>query len=156
MNRLKESFYLAMIIIGLLALSFHLANAQVVYLWESDSVLIRQETKVQEFGWITDSIIWVVTDTTFEGDCKCEHDWVLDVEKLGSIDIHFIFGFEVMDCTRLNPDGKHCNEHQSATREKICRKCLFSVIEREKWFQRYVAPPKSEFERLKEKQMDKR
>ena len=110
---------------------------------------------IAKFGWITDSIKWVAMDTTFEGNRECAHEWVLDAKKPGSIDIHFTFGFEIMDCIRLNPDGKHCNEHQSATREKICRNCLRSVIEREKWFQRFIAPPKSEFEQLKEKQRAK-
>lgn len=50
---------------------------------------------------------------------------------------------------------EHC-PFEIMDREKICRKCLFSVIEREKWFQRFVAPPKSEFEILKEKQRAKR
>lgn len=113
----------------------------------ADSVLVWQE-----YGWVTDSIKWVPIDTTFEGDCKCEHDWVFGTDKPGSIEIHFIFGFEFIDCIRLNPDGKHCNEHLSATREKICRKCLRGVIERERWFQHYVASSKSEFERLKERQ----
>mgnify|MGYP000933773444 CR=1 FL=1 len=125
-------------------------------LWTIDSSEeVHLLVPLQDFGWITDSIKWIVTDTTFEGDCKCRHNWVFDAEKPGSIDIYFIFGFEVIDCIRFNPDGKHCNEHQSATREKICRKCLRSEIDREQWFQRFVASPKSEFELLKDKQIGK-
>lgn len=122
------------------------------YLNVARGVYEPSEDSIQKFGWITDFITWVATDTTFEGNLKCAHTWVFDAAKPGNVNLHYIFGFEIIDCTGLNPDGKHCNEHQSATREKICRKCLFSVIECEKWFQRFVAPPKSEFEILKEKQ----
>lgn len=195
MNRLKESFYLAMIILGLLALSFHLANAQTIRYWVactvlhedgrqcfqeyavdvdttgSDSAIIYFPpiTRPIKFGWITDSITWVATDTTFEGDCKCEHEWVYSDNKnltfrvgatvwrktdglaLCSVGVHNWKRFwDEPDHT----DGSHC-PYEINERERICRKCLFSVIERENWFQHFVAPPKSEFEILKEKQRAK-
>ena len=122
-----------------------------LFIDDSTFVLLQRLNK-SKFGWVTDSIKWVVTDTTFEGEPDCKHDWVYGNIKHGSIDFHFTMGFEIVDCTWLNPDGQHCNEHQSATREKICRKCSRGEIEREHWYQRFVAPPKSEFELLKEKQ----
>lgn len=126
--------------------------------WESWLVPEERTTK---FGWITDSITWAATDTTFEGDLRCAHEWVHGEVQEHLFGRHngtkwlFGEGHSPMWCSDVNPDGKHCNEHQSATREKICRKCLFSVVEREKWYQRFVAPPKSAFELLKEKQRAK-
>jgi len=235
MNRLKESFYLAMIILGMLALSFHLANAQtrppaptpnnknqkfiymrsdtvfqmesdgvevpllpmsideemrrgrivveidtvqnsLVYrpkpghvvisslygdsLWVTDkifvtvhrfddSIIIRDKPGVYEFGWVTDSIKWVATDTMFKGDCKCEHDWVFGEPN------YDVSGSGLSIGCLVDHNGGHC-DYDDDVREKICRKCMRSVIEREKWYHRFVAPPKSEFEILKEKQRAKR
>lgn len=103
---------------------------------------------IQKFGWITDSITWVATDTTtFKGDSKCAHEWIYGKPDFSTVSWRF-------GCL-VNHDGAHC-DYDDDVREKICRKCLRSVIEREKWFQRFVAPPKSEFEILKEKQRVKR
>lgn len=99
---------------------------------------------VQVFGWITDSIKWVPTDTTFEGEEDCKHEWVW------SESYHQVGAFTHSDYH----NGDHCSRNDML-REKICRACLRSIVEREKWFQHYVAPPKTEFERLKEKQRAK-
>ena len=101
-----------------------------------------------QFGWVTDSIKWVVTDTTFEGDCKCEHDWVYGEPDIAG------YGFATYSCLVYHPPGQHC-DFNNDVREKICRHCLRSEIEREQWYQHLVAPPKSEFEKLKEKQRAK-
>lgn len=125
------------------------------------------------FGWITDSITWVATDTTFTGDCKCEHEWVYSEDystTFRSVDLLYLKSNMVLVCadghhprTSLNylrikheshDPNAHC-PYEVNEREKICHKCLFSVIEREKWFQHFIAPPKSEFESLKEKQRAK-
>ena len=97
-----------------------------LFIDDSTFVLLQGLNK-QKFGWVTDSIKWVSTDTTFKGEPDCGHDWV------------------------YHPPGQHCNLY-SDVREKICRHCLHGETEREQWYQRFVAPPKSEFELLKEKQ----
>lgn len=107
-----------------------------------------QSFNKQKFGWVTDSIKWVSTDTTFEGDCKCEHDWVYGEPDIAG------YNFATHSCLVYHPPGQHCDFYNDV-REKICRHCLRSEIEREQWFQHYVVPPKSEFERLKEKQRAK-
>lgn len=107
-----------------------------------------QNLNKQKFGWVTDSIKWVSTDTTFEGDCKCEHDWVYGEPDIAG------YGFATYSCLVYHPPGQHC-DFNNDVREKICRHCLRSEIEREQWYQHFVAPPKSEFERLKEKQRAK-
>lgn len=131
--------------------------------FDADSIIIRDKAK--EFGWVTDSIKWVPAGgmIIFDGEEKCrDHDWAYETSRKAYFGYHegskTLFGdtYIRMRCDQVNPDGKHCNEHQSATREKICRKCLRSEIEREWWFQHFVAPPKSEFQKLKEKQRVKK
>lgn len=107
-----------------------------------------QSFNKQKFGWVTDSIKWVSTDTTFEGDCKCEHDWVYGEPDIAG------YNFATHSCLVYHPPGQHCDFYNDV-REKICRHCLRSEIEREKWFQHYVEPPKTEFQKLKEKQRAK-
>lgn len=160
-NFLIESAYFpGMLIATWLMVSSCAVHAQItvrqVYdndsLWVSTTVdsatwasrLVTEEI-APKYGWITDSIKWVVTDTTFEGDCKCEHDWVYGVPDIAG------YGFATSSCFVYHPPGQHCDFYNDV-REKICRHCLHSEIEREQWYQRFVAPPKSEFELLKEKQ----
>lgn len=119
-----------------------------LFIDDSTFVLLQRLNK-PKFGWITDSITWVAIDTTFAGNLKCEHDWVFgepDIVEIGSS----------FSCAVYHPAGQHC-DLSGEVREKICRRpgCLRSVIEREKWFQHFVSPPKSEFEILKEKQRAK-
>lgn len=115
--------------------------------FDADSIIIRDKTKVQELGWVTDSIKWVADDTLYVGDKDCVHDWLYGEPE--------ITGFErSISCLVYHPQGQHC-DWGDGLREKICRNCMRSEIERERWFQHFVAPPKSEFEILKEKQRAK-
>lgn len=97
------------------------------------------------YGWVTDSIKWVPTDTTFEGEPDCNHDWVYGEPDIAG------YGFATSSCFVYHPPGQHCDFYNDV-REKICRHCLHSEIEREQWYQRFVEPPKTEFQKLKEKQ----
>lgn len=125
-------------------------------LWVTDSIFVTasrrfpvlQSLNKPKFGWITDSIKWVPIDTTFEGESNCQHDWVYGEPDIAG------YGFATYSCLVYHPPGQHCDFYNDV-REKICRHCLHSEIEREQWYQRFVAPPKSEFERLKEKQRAK-
>lgn len=138
-----------------------LSGGREVYLI-ADSTYLPLDT-VKIYGWITDSIKWVPVGglVIYEG-IKCDvHDWVYDDVVPGRIGEHCC-GFRLvgtvkmlLNCLSVNPDGKHCNEHQSATRERICRNCLRSEIEREQWFQHFIERSKTEFELLKEKQRSK-
>jgi len=126
------------------------------------------------YGFITDSIKWVPSDTTFEGD-KCHaHDWVYSEPSaitfrvgdmiykkhpydpsLGRL-LACVGGYHprksrCADDLPIHDEEEHC-PYEVLEREKICRTCMRSVVERERWFQHYVAPPKTEFQKLKEKQ----
>lgn len=134
---------------------------------DGSTFVLLQRLNKSKFGWVTDSIKWVVMDTTFKGNLKCEHEWVYSEPKMQGNR----FGAYVFDKHTINvvcargahyANGKwdespfhsldeHC-QYEEREREKICRKCLRSEIEREQWYQRFIEPPKSEFELLKEKQ----
>ncbi len=131
---------------------------------------------IKAYGWVTDSIKWVPIDTTLEGDRCHVHDWVYSESYKITVRIGdmvylknpydpslgrflvCIAGYHPRNLISdnvipIHDEDEHC-PYEVLEREKICRKCMRSIIEREKWFQHYVAPPKTEFQRLKEKQRD--
>lgn len=118
-----------------------------LFIDDSTFVLLQRLNK-SKFGWVTDSITWVPIDTTFVGESNCQHAWVYGEPDIAGD------GFVTHSCLVYHPPGQHC-DFNNDVREKICRRCLRSVIESEQWFQHFVAPHKTEFEILKERQRSK-
>lgn len=108
-------------------------------LFLNDSALIRPQGE-----WVTDSVAWKPNGILFAGKDNCKHDWCFS--ESGHSSAYITWG-----CLTIHGKGEHCS-YQDKVRSKICRLCLREESERERWYQHYVAPQKTEFEVLKEKQ----
>lgn len=104
------------------------------------------------FGWVLDSVKWVVHDTVFSAKRQCKHLWVFRSDSSTSLHGGFL-----TDVSKQNEPPFWQQEKSDETwfynnRSRICRACLTEVAEHLVKYWRYVPPTKNEFELLKEKQ----
>ena len=119
-------------------------------------ILLVAEARAQEPSWlqswnlkfyniVTDSVVWRCERVENIGDTSCAHEWIIDDRTTRRPGVSCL----------VDHNGGHCS-WDDAIEHRICRKCLRKEVWGESWYQHWVTPPKSEYEKLDSVLLEKR
>ncbi len=116
----------------------------------TDAMIVSDLPAAPRSYVVTDSIVWVSLDTLHAERPVAHIGPRNDVPVYGVHWHHWVYG----DSTRAGGfcavmhNGAHCDD-ADIVRTRICRECLLSIRERERWYQHRVELGHSEFDSLK-------